>query len=124
MTEEDSQHFVSLRTYFDTRINALQKELEQALKANATAIQKAEQATEYRLANLNEFRASLADQTAQQATKQELEAIRTTTNVRIEALRESHAAKIEALQRIVYLGLGALTLLQFLIQAGLFKWGN
>ena len=96
--DDHAQNFVSLRTYMEARHNALQKELQTALHTNAVAIAKAEQATEYRLANLNEFRSSLADQASNLASKQEVDSLRTTFEVRIEALRESHQAKIEALQ--------------------------
>lgn len=107
---------VSIRDYIDAqdkavtditnaRLDGIDRAIKVALEANAVAILKAEQATEYRLAGLNEFRQSLNDQTKDYATKAELE-----------ALRSTHAAEIKGLQKVVYAITGAIAVIQVLLQ--------
>ena len=108
----DEQMTVDWRTYVDAqdkaaieitnaRLDGIDRAIKVALDANSVAISKAEQATEYRLANLNEFRQSLSDQTKDYATKTELESIRT---------------EIKGLSKQVYIITGALVALQALLQ--------
>ena len=85
-------------------IEASDRALTKATEATDKAIIKAEEANNKRLDGLNEFRASLADQTAKYVSQAELA-----------ALREAHAAKIEALQKNVNFGLGVLAAVQVLI---------
>jgi hypothetical protein len=56
--------YTTTREQFELRINGVQRELAIANNAAATAIAKAEAATEKRFASVNEFRAQLADQVA------------------------------------------------------------
>jgi hypothetical protein len=112
----DPELFVSLRDYIDAqnkaivdvtnaRLDGIDRAIKVALDANATAISKAEQATEYRLANLNEFRQSLSDQTKDYATKAEFE-----------ALRSGHDVEIKGLSKQIYIITGALAAVQVLLQ--------
>lgn len=89
----------------NARLDGIDRAIKVALDANSVAISKAEQATEFRLASLNEFRASLQDQTGQLATKAELA-----------ALREAHDAKIDGIQKIVYALTGGLAVIQVALQ--------
>lgn len=96
---------VSLREYMDARLDSLRREMDILLAAANLATSKSEQAIDYRLQHLNEFRDSLQDQTRGYATKNELN-----------ALRDAHAAEIKALQRIVYAITGAIAVIQVLLQ--------
>ena len=100
MTDE-----ISLKQYMETRIESLRREIDIALAAANLATSKSEQAIDYRLQHLNDFRNSLQDQTRGYATKAELE-----------ALREMHTAEIKGLQKIVYALTGGLVILQALLQ--------
>lgn len=91
----------SITDITNARLNGFDRAISVALDANATAISKAEQATEYRLAGMNEFRQSLNDQTAQFATKTEIESIRN---------------EIKGLSKQVYIITGALAAVQVLLQ--------
>jgi hypothetical protein len=112
----EAEFSVSLREYVDAqdkavtditnaRLDGIDRAIKVALDANGVAISKSEQAIEYRLAGLNEFRQSLADQTGQLATKAELE-----------ALRATHEAEIKGLQKVVYAITGAIAVIQVLLQ--------
>lgn len=57
----DTSTVISLREYVDIRFEAQEKAVQSALAAADRAVQKAESATEKRFEGVNEFRASLAD---------------------------------------------------------------
>lgn len=89
MTEPSSspagENYVTLRVYFDGRIDNLEKLVNTRLEANALAvtaalrsnqmaIDKAEATVNERLQLMNEFRAAMKDQAAQYVTQSMLEA--------------------------------------------------
>jgi len=92
MTESDNT--VSLKEYVDTRFNALELSLD-----------KANQVLNARLETMNEFRGQMKDQTATFITR-----------VEFEAKHDSLYNRIESIQKIVYMGLGALTIIEFLFK--------
>ncbi len=104
-TTTDPHTAVALRDYMDARLDAMDKAIALQFRSNEIAIAKAESAVDYRLAGLNEFRQSLADQSKAFVTRNELE-----------ALRDAHDAQIRALSRQVYLLVGAIAAVQFLFQ--------
>ncbi len=104
-TAIDPHTVVSLRQYMDSRLEAMDKAITLQFRSNEIAISKAESAVDYRLANLNEFRQSLADQTKNFVTRAEFD-----------SLREAHESQMRALSRQVYLLVGAITAIQFLFQ--------
>lgn len=100
---------VKLRDYFEMRITgvdeksvmrveALAKELSIALRANAIAIDKAEASVEKRLVSMNEFRATLSDQTATFATRNSIEALKVSLDERSQAIQNTMSAEIKALR--------------------------
>jgi hypothetical protein len=118
---------VSWRTYVDAqdkavtdvtnaRLDGIDRAIKVALDANSVAILKAEQATEYRLAGMNEFRKAVEDQSNKQATKTELQALHSTFDAEIKALRDAHGAEIKGLQRLTNLGIGGLIVLEFFLR--------
>lgn len=107
MPTEPDKNVVSLKEYIDTRFHAfeenmathlasLEKAVAAALNSQAVAIVKAEQATDFRLASMNEFRKTVEDQSNKQATKIELDALRSELIAEMKAIRSESNAKIEA----------------------------
>lgn len=93
------------------RIQALEKLVDVKTAADRIAITKASDAVDERLRGMNEFRQTLSDQTNTFITRNE-------AHLTDRAMSE----KIEALQKIVYVGLGALAVLQFLLQFLIPSW--
>lgn len=100
---------VKLRDYFEMRISsvdekgvmrveALAKELAIAMRANAIAIDKAEAATEKRLAGLNEFRQSLSDQTKNFATQNTVDGLIATIDAKLETIRSGYQAELRSIR--------------------------
>ena len=102
MTE--SREIVTLRDYVDLQIGTVRREMAMAQRNQEIALDKAALATDYRLKSMNEFRASLRDQTASYLTRNEYE-----------GKHYSLIQEIKSLQRIVYMGLGGVVVLQFIL---------
>jgi CYTH domain-containing protein len=102
-------YFEKLMEEFTKANNERLRELEERtllqFKLNQTALDKAETATNIRLANMNEFRDSLKDQAANFLTKDDYE-------VKHELL----ANKIDSLEKIIYMGLGAVGIIEFIFK--------
>ena len=102
MTE--SRDIVTLRDYVDLQIESVRRDMMMSERNQEIALNKAATATDYRLENMNEFRASLRDQTASYMTRNEYE-----------GKHYSLQQEIKSLQRIVYMGLGGVVVLQFIL---------
>lgn len=100
---------ITIKEYVDTRLHAseemldqkitsLEKKIDTAISNQATALLKAESATEYRLEGMNEFRKTVEDQSNKQATKTELDSLRETFYAEIKAVRDAYDAKIEGIR--------------------------
>ena len=68
-THKDS---VSLRDYFDNKIDGLEDKINLQFQAQATALTKAEAKNDARLEGMNEFRAAMKDQAASFITRAEM----------------------------------------------------
>lgn len=99
------ENYVSLKEYFERRLLDMERATQASLRNSETAIDKAEQATTYRLALLNESRDALKDQTRLYITRAEFD-----------GLRDATQAEIKSLQRIVYTLTGGLAVIQALVQ--------
>lgn len=130
MPTESDKNVISLKEYIDTRFHAfeenmavhlasLEKAVAAALNSQATALVKAEQATEYRLAGMNEFRKAVEDQSNKQATKSEVDALRSILEAKIERVAAEHGAELKAIQKTINLVTGGLLVLQIIIGIGL-----
>lgn len=85
---------VDLKEYLNSRID----DVKDSVKTAYTSMEK-------RLESMNEFRTQLKDQAARFVTREEMES-------KIDNLVE----KMESLQKIVYVGLGAVLALEFLLR--------
>lgn len=86
MTEE-----ISLKEYFDTRIEAVEKSTVLAFNAIQKATDLANENLKVRLENMNEFRESLKDQAARFITRDEMIALLKPMNDNINLLRETRS---------------------------------
>jgi hypothetical protein len=82
---------VSLREYFERILVERDNVLEQRYRDQQTAIQTALTAMDKRLDGMNEFRATLQDQSAKQLTKAEFQMFKDKVDEDIRILRESKA---------------------------------
>lgn len=96
---------VSLKDYFDGKFQDLEDKMNLQFKLNQTALDKSETSTNLRLENMNEFRESLNDQTKTYLTRNEYE-----------LKHENLEQKLSAIQKIVWMGLGALAVLELLLE--------
>jgi hypothetical protein len=95
---------VSLKDYFDGKLEDFEEKTELQFKMSQLAVDKALIQNDIRLAGMNEFRDSLRDQAATFVTRQEL-------NLMIKSITD----KIEGQQRFMYMTMGGLAVLQFLL---------
>jgi hypothetical protein len=91
--------------YNDARWQAIEKEIELRMQSNQMAIDKAENTMNWRLEGMNEFRATLTDQSKAFVTRTEFN-----------ALRDAHDSEMKGLSRQLYIIVGTLTAAQFLLQ--------
>lgn len=127
MPTEPDKNVISLKEYIDTRFHAfeenmavhlesLEKAVAAALNSQATALIKAEQATEYRLAGMNEFRKAIEDQSNKQATKIELDAMRNALEAKIEGIRLAHETEAKSMWKVIYGLATAVAVVQAILQ--------
>jgi DNA-binding FadR family transcriptional regulator len=86
-----SQDVVSLKEYFESRINSLQEYLETRLTSIERATEAAKLTMEKRLEGMNEFRDALRDQAGRLATRDELSLQIDRLNVDISDLKKFKA---------------------------------
>jgi hypothetical protein len=110
MTPEQNAMAVSLKEYFETRLQSLDK---------ATAV--AQASMEKRLEGMNEFRDTLRDQAAQLVSRHEFASIIDKLNSEIQSLREFQVAVESKASQNSVLFVAALSVVGILISlAGLF----
>jgi hypothetical protein len=105
---------IANRTLMDERFNAQEKAITAALSAADRAVQKAETATEKRFDAVNEFRATLADQSRDFMNKDAAEVRFQGLDEKITALKELAAAgsgRSSAGAQLVAWGLAAIAVL-------------
>lgn len=78
----------TLKTYLDTRFNDQDKMVQAAVVAIKEAVDKANQANEKRFESVNEFRASLSDQTSSFITRTEYNGAHSALEKRISDLTD------------------------------------
>lgn len=117
MTSTDN--LVSLKEYVDRRLDAIEANIAETKRDQEIAIEKADRVLSYRLEGMNEFRASLTDQTRNFVTRNENNIQTTSQNAKIEA----QSAKIEALQKQQAMWAGGLIVLQAVIVAAVTFFG-
>ena len=102
---KQSNKDVSLKEYFDSRFTELKNYMDVKFNSIEKSTCLAQDNLNARLENMNEFRNSLKDQTAQYITKAELETIKARYDSDIRVLRETNAeVKGKATQNSVYIG--------------------
>jgi hypothetical protein len=94
----------TLRELMEQRFTDSDKAIQAALQAAKEAVGKAEIASEKRFDSVNEFRQSLSDQTATFIP-------RTEYDVQYKSLDD----KVNAISKLVYVGLGIILAIQFII---------
>jgi hypothetical protein len=97
--------FASLEKYIDVKFVALEKRLEIAYTTAQNALSKSDAAAEKRFESLNEFRSVLKDQQATFLVRNEYE-----------ANHKQLESRVEGVQKIVYIGLGGVLVLQILLK--------
>ena len=98
---EDS---VTLKEYFETRLNGVEDKLELNLKLNQIALDKASTELNTRLENMNQFRAQMNRQESTYLTKENYESRHQTLINDINSLKETRAElKGRASQQSVYI---------------------
>jgi hypothetical protein len=95
---------VTLREYFCTKLSALEDRIELNLKLNQIALDKSENAINVRLEGLNEWRVQNKDERS-----------KFITNEVYEAKHSLIESKIEALQKLVFIGLGIVIAVEFVL---------
>jgi len=93
--------FVSLKDYFDAKINSLREFTDLHFRLSAVAIEKTEEKIDIRLHSLNGLTQILKDQNVNFVTKSEHEAIR---------------KEINNIYRLVYIGVGIIITIEFLFK--------
>ena len=93
----DPSSIVSLRDYIDRRFEAIEKAMAKTEHSQQVAIDRANEVLGVRLQAVNEFRASLEDQTRNYVTRSEFDGCRVSTDVKIEALQKQQAMIFGAL---------------------------
>lgn len=83
------RHDVSLKEYFDMRLEQMDKALDARFIAQEKAIDTASEASERRLNAMNEFRASLEDQSKTYATLAEFVAFKAMIKLELDQIRSS-----------------------------------
>jgi hypothetical protein len=94
---------ISLKEYFDTKFDELEKQLALRDELTAKALIKADETLNLRLEGMNEFRAELTKQAQTFVNQAEF-------NLHVEKLE----TKIGILTKIVYIGVGILFVLQLM----------
>jgi hypothetical protein len=74
--ESNHREIVSVRDYFERRLEDLDRRFVQQHEATQRALDKAEQALGRRLDGMNEFRDALKDQSNRMATQEQLDRVR------------------------------------------------
>jgi predicted neutral ceramidase superfamily lipid hydrolase len=95
-----TQDSIPLREYMESRFQSLQR-----------AVDKAEEASDRRFAGVNEMRSMVTDAAASYLTRTEYE-----------SGHQALVEKVESLQKMLWIGLGALLALQFLISILVVFW--
>jgi hypothetical protein len=89
----EDEKIAALERHIEGRFDAIQRELSKAIETAATAVNKAEVATERRFEGVNEFRAQLSDQAGRFVTREELHAV----EEKLGAASDRNRADIDAL---------------------------
>jgi len=93
---------VSLKEYFDNKFDDLEEKINLQFTLNNQALDKAENTTNLRLESMNEFRNAMKDQSNKYMTKDEYE-----------IKHQLIEAKIDSLQKLSYMLIGALAIIEF-----------
>jgi len=93
---------VSLKEYFDGKLDDFEEKVELQFKLSKEAVEKALIQNDTRLEGMNEFRNSLRDQASTFITRQEL-------TLMIKSITD----KIESQQKFIYMALGMVALIAF-----------
>lgn len=96
---------ITLKEYFDLKVKSLEEKVELHFKLNKIALDKAEQTTNLRLEGMNEFRSAMKDQSNTYLTKSDYA-----------ANHKNLEDKNHALEKIVFMGLGALAVIELLFK--------
>lgn len=93
---------ISLKEYFDEKIDDLEEKIELQFKLSKEAVDKAEVKNDIRLESMNEFRNALKDQAASFLTRTEYE-----------MKHQLILQKLDTQQKFMYMALGMVALLVF-----------
>jgi len=105
MDENQTKAQINIRDYLDLKFGELEKRLELRDRLTDKALMKAESTLAIRLESMNEFRMQLKSQAGTFITREEFE---------IHMRRTED--KIAYLTKIIYIGIGALAVVQLLIR--------
>ena len=111
-TKGDARISIRAKEYVDNEVRHLENKVDIRTELNALALEKATLRLDDRLEGMNEFREQLNKQAGTFATKESLEALRESLDLKFDELRRKNAAQ----DRLIYIGVGAVLVIQIALR--------
>ena len=108
----DARISIRAKEYVDNEVRHLENKIDIRTELNALALEKATLRLDDRLEGMNEFREQLNKQAGTFATKESLEALRESLDLKFDELRRKNAVQ----DRLIYIGVGAVLVIQIALR--------